>query len=126
MFSVFCVRKTHQLRHQEEPAASAAAVRRTSLRGYGATIASSQRCEGVYTATRLARDLLIDPLRQPGRPRLLNESRGSLPKNFDTQRERHLQPLVDGIGGEYTTCCNEIRDEPNFEWLRRNPPAPPA
>jgi len=32
---------------------------------------------------------------------------GSLPKNFDTQRERRLQPLVDGIGAsEQDTCCS--------------------
>jgi len=44
-------------------------------------------------------------------------------KNFDTQRERHLQPLVDGIGAsEQETCCNQIRDEP--EKQNRVSPSP--
>jgi len=49
---------------------------------------------------------LIDPLRQLAFcewPR----GRGGLSKTFDTQRERHPQPLVDGIGAsEQETCRN--------------------
>jgi len=34
-------------------------------------------------------------------------TKGIAIKNFDTQRERHLQPLVDGIAAsEQETCCN--------------------
>jgi len=50
---------------------------------------------------------LIDPLRQLSLPRLQKERGDSPKKKFDTQRERHLQPLVDGIGAsERETFCN--------------------
>jgi len=59
------------------------------------------------TATRLtssSRDRSVET----AEPSAIAEgSRGLSPKNFDTQRERHLQPLVDGIGAsEQETCCN--------------------
>ncbi|HET7228771.1 MAG TPA: hypothetical protein VFJ16_02080, partial [Longimicrobium sp.] len=58
----------------------------------------SHRCAGRARRPDSSRDPLIDPLRQPAF-REWPPGRGGLSKkNFDTQRERHLQPLVDRIG----------------------------
>jgi hypothetical protein len=71
------------------------------------------RCGGGARSPGSPHCPLIEPLRQPSLSRVPKGRGGLSKKNFDPQRERHLQPLVDGIGaGEQETCCNQLRDQP--------------
>jgi hypothetical protein len=103
-----------------KPEPSAASLRHPSLVDAVHPIVTNPRCGGGARPPGSPHRPLIEPLRQPSLSRLPKGRGGLSEKNFDPQRERHLQPLVDGIGAsERETCCNQTCDEPESRRVGR-------
>jgi hypothetical protein len=115
-----------------EPGHSVASVRHPAFVDAEKDRHPIHRCGGCARRPDSPRDPLIDRLRQFGPAALPRDRRVPLPKNSDTQRERHLQPRsVDALARERpslrarVTECTTHRAK-GYEAIRRKPVAWPV